>query len=109
MSVLNTQIPLHPSATQIIHNHITVQTAAELTGYNAQYLRRLMRSGTLEGLKIGQTWLIEWNSLAEHVIHGKRKIDHRCGPRFSKAKGQEWHASTNVNTSCLQTYTHQEE
>ncbi len=42
-----------------IYQHITVQAAAEVTGYNIQYLRRLLRSGALEGVKIGQMWLIE--------------------------------------------------
>ena len=36
-----------------------MQAAAEVTGYNIQYLRRLLRSGVLEGIKIGQMWLIE--------------------------------------------------
>jgi hypothetical protein len=29
----------------LIHQHITVEAAANATGYNIQYLRRLMRSG----------------------------------------------------------------
>ena len=33
--------------------------AAEYSGYNEQYLRRLLRAGRLEGIKIGQVWLIE--------------------------------------------------
>jgi len=36
-----------------------VQAAAEATGYNIQYLRRLLRSGKLEGIKIGQMLLID--------------------------------------------------
>ncbi len=43
--------------------YITVQAAAEVTGYNIQYLRRLLRSGTLEGVKIGQMWLTELDAL----------------------------------------------
>ncbi|MCJ7659411.1 MAG: helix-turn-helix domain-containing protein [Anaerolineales bacterium] len=37
----------------LINRHGTVQAAADVTGYNNQYLRRLLRSGTLEGIKIG--------------------------------------------------------
>ena len=33
----------------LINGHLTVQTAADATGYNRQYLRRLLRSGKLEG------------------------------------------------------------
>jgi len=42
----------------LISQHITVQAAAEVTGYNIQYLRRILRSGALKGVKIGQMWLI---------------------------------------------------
>ncbi len=43
----------------LINRHITVQAAAEVTGYNIQYLRRNLRSGALRGVKIGQMWLLE--------------------------------------------------
>ena len=43
----------------LITQHITVQAAADTTGYNIQYLRRLLRSGALKGVKIGKMWLIE--------------------------------------------------
>ena len=39
-----------------INQHITVKAAAEFTGYNTQYLRRMLRSGALGGIKIGQMW-----------------------------------------------------
>ena len=42
----------------VISHHLTVQAAAVLSGYSIQYLRRLLRDGTLEGVKIGQVWLI---------------------------------------------------
>jgi len=35
-----------------INRHITVQAAAEVTGYNIQYLRRILRSGMLKGCKM---------------------------------------------------------
>ena len=38
----------------LVEKYITVQAAAEITGYNIQYLRRLLRSGKLEGIKIDQ-------------------------------------------------------
>jgi len=49
----------------LISQHITVQVAAEATGYNIQYLRRILRSGALKGIKIGQMWLIDnWSPWA---------------------------------------------
>ena len=65
----------------LINQHITVQAAAEATGYNIQYLRRMLRSGTLEGVKIGQMWLIEMDALEEYVRHVESTSDRRCGPR----------------------------
>jgi hypothetical protein len=48
-----------PTPNQVINNHITVQTAAEITGYNIQYIRRMLGSSVLEGIKISQVWLID--------------------------------------------------
>jgi len=65
----------------LINGHLTVQAAADATGYNIQYLRRLLRSGTLEGIKIGQIWLIEMQSLEMYLQHTESTSDRRCGPR----------------------------
>ena len=53
----------------LFKEHLSVQAASEATGYNIQYLRRLLRSGTLEGIKIGQIWLIEMQSLETCLQH----------------------------------------
>ena len=81
MISLNTQTLSQPKNSDVINNHITVDTAAEITGYNIQYLRRLLRSGKLEGIKIGQIWLIELESLEMYLIHIESSSDRRCGPR----------------------------
>jgi len=54
MSALNNQIQPQLSAEQVIDNHISAQTMSEITGYNIQFFPRLMRSGKLDGVKIGQ-------------------------------------------------------
>jgi hypothetical protein len=60
MTSLNTlYISQQPHRGILINQHIMVQAAAEATGYNIQYLRRLLRSGKLEGIKIGQMLLID--------------------------------------------------
>ena len=38
----------------VLEKHISVKAAAEFSGYSIQYLRRLLRDGRLEGIKIGQ-------------------------------------------------------
>ncbi len=42
----------------VVDNHISVQAAADFSGYSLQYIRRLLRCGKLEGFKIGQVCLI---------------------------------------------------
>ena len=65
----------------LINQHVTVQAAADVTGYNIQYLRRMLRSGVLEGVKIGQIWLIDMQSLETYLHHVESTSDRRCGPR----------------------------
>lgn len=65
----------------ILNNHVSVKDAAEYSGYSVQYLRRLLRSGGLGGLKIGQLWLIEMKAMEEFRGQSKRERDRRFGPR----------------------------
>ena len=65
----------------LINQHLTVQAAADVTGYNIQYLRRLLRSDKLEGIKIGQIWLIEMQSLETYLQRVENTSDRRCGLR----------------------------
>lgn len=37
-----------------LKTHLTIQAAAEVSGYNAQYIRWLLRAGKLNGDNIGQ-------------------------------------------------------
>jgi excisionase family DNA binding protein len=64
----------------VISHHLTVQAAAVLSGYSVKYLRRLLRSGSLAGIKLGQVWLIDLNAF-EHYDLAKNSSDRRCGPR----------------------------
>ena len=64
----------------LLDKFITVKAAAEVTGYSAQYLRRLLRAGKLDGIKIGQVWLISLVSLEAYLRRGKLLQDRRHGP-----------------------------
>jgi excisionase family DNA binding protein len=64
-----------------IGKFVTIQTATEVTGYNLQYLRRLLRAGKITGIKIGQVWLIEFDSLETYVKLNTDSVDKRCGPK----------------------------
>jgi excisionase family DNA binding protein len=63
--------------------YLTVEAAARQTGYNIQYLRRVLQAGLLEGVKIGQVWLIKLSSLENYFLKNEGREDHRCGPRAS--------------------------
>lgn len=77
---------------------ITVKAAARITGYNPQYLRRLLRSGKLNGLRVGQSWLILIASLDDYLKLSNESTDRRFGSKSSNA-------STPVNAARLQTNT----
>ena len=81
MSALNTQIPTNLSTEQVIVNHVSVEAATEISGYNAQYLRRLLRTGKLEGVKVGQVWLIDMASLQTYFSCALSSNDMRYGPK----------------------------
>ena len=65
----------------VFNNCITVKDAAFQSGYNIQYLRRILRSGVLSGVKIGQMWLIEMDALEAYLKRVENASDRRCGPR----------------------------
>jgi hypothetical protein len=51
----------------LINGHLTVQAADDVTGYIIQYLRRMVRSGVLRSIKIGQLWWIDMQSLETYL------------------------------------------
>ena len=60
--------------------YITVITAAEISGYNQQYLRRLLRENVFRSRRIGQLWLINRNDFLYYLSKAKRSGDKRYGP-----------------------------
>ena len=66
---------------QILNNHISVQVAASYSGYCLQYLRRMLRYGKLQGVKIGQLWLVDKSALDLYIEHTQNATDQRFGPK----------------------------
>jgi excisionase family DNA binding protein len=79
MNLFNT--PCCSEDNLISGQYLTVQTAADATGYNAQYLRRLLRTGKLEGLRVAQVWLIRLEGLQVYLERMQSRSDRRCGPQ----------------------------
>jgi len=46
-----------------------------------QYLCRLLRNGKLEGLKIGQVWLIDKDAFESYLANAYQTSDQRFGPQ----------------------------
>ena len=85
----------------ISEKFLTVQAACHLTGYNSQYIRRLLRQGKLEGIHVGQSWLIRVDSLFAYLKLALETPDQRFGSK--RPTDQELYST--VNSLCLQTYT----
>ena len=65
----------------VFNNCISVNGAAFHSGYNVQYLRRLLRDGRLIGVKLGQTWLIDKRTLEAYLENSNHTKDKRFGPK----------------------------
>ena len=75
MDELGSTIPI------VFNNCISVKAAAFFSGYNKQYLRRLLRNDRLPGMKLGQTWLIDKFRFDAYLENANRTQDKRFGPK----------------------------
>jgi excisionase family DNA binding protein len=64
---------------------ITVQDAAKLSGYHAEYMRVLVRDGKIEAHKFGPVWAIRKASLLRYLQLAEKSPDGRQGPRVTKS------------------------
>ncbi len=60
---------------------ITIQDACNITGYNAEYIRRLIRHGKLKAKKVSIVWIVDKDSLLEYVSQDQSLTDKRRGPK----------------------------
>ena len=60
------RFPREPSLAQAeMTEYITSADAARQLGYTVQHVRRLVRQGTLSGVKMGRDWVVQQNSVQE--------------------------------------------
>ena len=57
---------------------ITTAEAAQISGFHIEYVRRLIRKGTLRARKWGREWMIDRESLLHYL-----SLDNRPGPKSS--------------------------
>ena len=65
----------------VFNNCISGKVAAYHSGYNIQYLRRLLRDGRLTSKKLGQTWLIDKGTFEVFLVDANHTQDKRYGPK----------------------------
>lgn len=59
---------------------LTTSAAAREYGYNAEYLRRLAKSGELPATKLGRDWVIKRSDLLAYIAKVQQKGSKR-GPK----------------------------
>jgi excisionase family DNA binding protein len=59
---------------------LTSTEAAKITGYNEEYIRRLLRSGKVNAKKWGRDWMIDQDSLLEYIEKKGRGPQPRINP-----------------------------
>jgi excisionase family DNA binding protein len=50
-----------------LSEYIETSQAAEKLHFHVEHVRRMMREGSLLGIKIGRTWLVQKKSLDEYL------------------------------------------
>jgi excisionase family DNA binding protein len=60
---------------------LSVKEAAELSGYHANYIRKLIRKNQIEAEKKGPMWWIDKDSLRAYLEAAQSHDDKRYGPR----------------------------
>jgi excisionase family DNA binding protein len=61
---------------------ITIQEAADLSGYHPEYLRLLIREGKLDARKFGSVWAVNKKMLLSYRTIADKSVDGRHGPRY---------------------------
>jgi hypothetical protein len=65
----------------VLNKLISMKEAAECSGYSIQYMRCLLRTGKLVGLKLRQVWLIQMESFEAYLANANSSKDYRFDPK----------------------------
>ncbi len=62
---------------------LTIPESSHLTGYDPDWLRKMVRKGEIKAKKFGTTWMVSQNSLTRFVKEAEKKRvkDRRWGAR----------------------------
>jgi len=65
-----------------LNEFISTEEAAERLKYHVEHVRRMMREGSIAGLKIGRTWLVKREALDSYMKRTAKMAKH--DPRRNK-------------------------
>ena len=60
---------------------LTINEAAEISGYHPEYIRRLIRDREIEARKFSIVWQVKRESLNSYIENTQSKDDKRCSPK----------------------------
>ena len=60
---------------------MTLRDACELSGFNADHLRDLLRKGKIRAQKFGTLWQVDRESLLAYLREANKSPDKRRGPK----------------------------
>jgi excisionase family DNA binding protein len=60
---------------------ITTHEASELSGYNVEYIRQLIRAGTIKAQKRGRDWWVDKDAFTLYLEYTGKSRDKRFGPK----------------------------
>ncbi len=63
------------------HDSLTVDEAAQALGYSLQHTRKLIREGSLQGVKRGRDWFVIIESVEEYIARRDAKPKGKGRPR----------------------------
>jgi len=65
-----------------LNEFVSTEEAAERLKYHVEHVRRMMREGSIAGLKIGRTWLVKREALDSYMRRTAKMAKH--DPRRNK-------------------------
>ena len=65
-----------------LNEFVSTEEAAEKLKYHVEHVRRMMREGSIEGVKIGRTWLVKRDALDSYMKRTSKMAKH--DPRRNK-------------------------
>ena len=62
---------------------VTVQEAAEISGYTATWIRHLANAGEIKSRRFGRAWMVDETSLMRYLskAEAEKEKDGRYGPK----------------------------